>query len=63
MKFHIMEKPRLLMRGLTGGATEIAWATLAYNLKRALAVLGAQQMRQQLAQVKTRTPLGHRARN
>jgi transposase len=49
LKFHIFEKPRFLMRGLTGGGTEIALATLAYNVKRALAVLGGQQMLRKLA--------------
>lgn len=44
LKFHIFEKPRFLMRGLTGAGTEIALATLAYNVKRVLAVLGGQQM-------------------
>jgi len=49
LKFHIMEKPRFLMRGLTGAGTEIALATLAYNFKRAMAVLGSRQMCQVLA--------------
>lgn len=49
LKFHIMEKPRFLMRGLTGAGTEIALATLAYNFKRAMAVLGARHMCQVLA--------------
>jgi hypothetical protein len=49
LKFHIFEKPRFLMRGLTGAGAEIALATLAYNFKRALAVLGGQQMFQKLA--------------
>ena len=40
LKFHILEKPRLLMRGLWGSGTEMALATLAYNLKRVMAVLG-----------------------
>lgn len=49
LKFHIFEEPRFLMRGLTGAGTEIALATLAYNVKRALAVLGARHMLQKLA--------------
>lgn len=49
LKFHIFEKPRFLMRGLMGAGTEIALATLAYNFKRAMAVLGARQMCQVLA--------------
>lgn len=49
LKFHIFEKPRFLMRGLTGAGTEIALATLAYNVKRTLAVLGGRHMLQKLA--------------
>lgn len=49
LKFHIFEKPRFLMRGLKGAGTEIALATLAYNFKRAAAVLGMQPMLQKLA--------------
>lgn len=49
LKFHIFEKPRFLMRGLRGAGTEIALATLTYNLKRALAVLGGRHMLQKLA--------------
>lgn len=44
LKYQILEKPRFLLRGLKGAATEMALATLAYNLKRALSVLGAQPM-------------------
>jgi transposase len=49
LKFHIFGLPRFLMRGLTGAGTEIALATLAYNVKRALAVMGAQPMLGKLA--------------
>jgi transposase len=49
LKFHIFEQPRFLMRGLAGAGTEIALATLVYNVKRALAVLGGHQMLQKLA--------------
>jgi len=49
LKFHIFEKPRFLMRGLTGAGTEIALASLVYNVKRALAVLGGRQMLKKLA--------------
>lgn len=41
MKFQVLEKPRLLMRGLWGAGTEMALTTLAYNLKRVMAVLGS----------------------
>ncbi len=40
LKYQIFEKPRFLLRGLAGAATEIALATMAYNLKRALNALG-----------------------
>lgn len=40
LKYQIFEKPRFLLRGLAGAATEISLATMAYNLKRALNALG-----------------------
>lgn len=40
LKYNILEKPRLLLRGLWGGGTEMAMATLVYNLKRVMKVLG-----------------------
>jgi len=40
LKYQIFEKPRFLLRGLAGATTEISLATLAYNLKRAMNVLG-----------------------
>lgn len=40
LKYQIFEKPRFLLRGLRGAATEISLATLAYNLKRASNALG-----------------------
>jgi len=49
LKYQIFEKARFLMRGLEGAGTEIALATLAYNFKRALAMLGGRQMQQSLA--------------
>ncbi|MCX2863126.1 transposase [Paucibacter sp. PLA-PC-4] len=49
LKYQIFEKARFLMRGLTGAGTEIALATLAYNFKRAPAVLGGAQMLKKLA--------------
>lgn len=44
LKYQIFEKPRFLLRGLKGAATEMALATLAYNLKRAMSVLGTRGM-------------------
>lgn len=40
LTYQIVEKPRFLLRGLAGAATEISLATMAYNLKRAMNALG-----------------------
>ncbi|WP_405228431.1 IS1182 family transposase [Lentisalinibacter sediminis] len=48
LKYQIFEKPRFLMRGLSGAGTEMALAVLAYNLKRAMKVLGNTELRQRL---------------
>jgi transposase len=40
LKYRIFGHPRLLLRGLSGARTEIALATMAYNLKRMVNVLG-----------------------
>jgi transposase len=40
LKYHIFGHPRLLLRGLSGTRTEIGLATMAYNLKRMVNVLG-----------------------
>lgn len=40
LKYHIFGHPRLLLRGLHGARTEISLATMAYNLKRMIHVLG-----------------------
>jgi transposase len=44
LKYQVMEQPRFLLRGRWGAGTEMALAVLAYNMKRALAVLGAARM-------------------
>ncbi|HEV2279871.1 MAG TPA: IS1182 family transposase [Acidobacteriaceae bacterium] len=44
LKYRIFGHPRLLLRGLTGARTEIALATMAYNLKRMIGVLGAARL-------------------
>ena len=49
MKFHIIEQPRLSLRGMLGAATEIVLATPVYNLKGAMAVLGGQTLILRLA--------------
>jgi transposase len=40
LKYRIFEKPRFLLRGRWGAGTEMAFATLTWNLKRAMKVLG-----------------------
>jgi len=49
LKYHIFGHPRFLLRGLKGAQIEISLATLAYNLKRMLQVLGAHSLMQRLA--------------
>ena len=46
---HIFEHPRFLLRGLAGAQTEINLATMVYNLKRMLNILGGIQLRSALA--------------
>jgi transposase len=41
LKYHIFGHPRLLLRGTAGAQTEISLATMAYNLKRMVNILGA----------------------
>jgi Transposase DDE domain len=45
LKYHIFGNARFLLRGLQGAQAEISLATLVYNLKRMLNVLGATQLR------------------
>lgn len=49
LKYHIFGHPRLLLRGLAGAQTEIGLATMVYNLKRMIKVLGAPQLAATLA--------------
>jgi hypothetical protein len=49
IKYRIFGHPRFLLRGLAGAQTEISLATLVYNLKRMLNVLGGSQLRDALA--------------
>lgn len=44
LKYRIFGHPRFLLRGLGGAQTEISLATMVYNLKRMLNVLGAQNL-------------------
>jgi transposase len=41
LKYRIFEKPRFLLRGRWGAGTEMSLATLVWNLKRAITVLGS----------------------
>jgi transposase len=49
LKYRIFEKPRFLLRGRWGAGTEMSLATLVWNLKRAMAVLGTTALVERLA--------------
>lgn len=49
LKCRILGNARFLLRGLSGAGGEMALSVLAYNLRRALNLLGSMQMRQRLA--------------
>jgi len=49
IKYRIFGYPRFLLRGTGGAQTEISLATMVYNLKRMLHVLGGSQLRAALA--------------
>jgi transposase len=49
LKYVIFGHPRFLLRGLSGAQTEISLATLAYNLKTMMNVLGASKLAAVLA--------------
>jgi transposase len=44
LKYRIFGHPRFLLRGKDGAQTEISLATIAYNLKRMMKVLGGQKL-------------------
>lgn len=48
LKYRIFGHPRLLLRGTAGAQTEISLATMAYNLKRMVNLIGADCLAQQL---------------
>lgn len=48
LKYQIFGHPRFLLRGLQGAATEMALGVLAYNLRRAMKVLGSAEMQRLL---------------
>lgn len=50
LKYRIFGNPRFLLRGLRGAQVESSLATMVYNLKRMLNVLGAVQLRTALAE-------------
>jgi transposase len=45
LKYRIFGHPRFLLRGLAGAQTEIGLATMAYNLKRMINVMGGARLR------------------
>lgn len=49
LKYAIFGRPRFLLRGLAGAQVEISLATLTYNLKTMLNILGAAKLAQALA--------------
>lgn len=49
LKYRIFGHPRFLLRGLSGAQTEISLATLVYNLKRMMKVLGGRVLTAQMA--------------
>jgi transposase len=49
LKYRIFEKPRFLLRGRWGAGTEMSLATLVWNLKRAMTVLGNADLAGRLA--------------
>jgi len=49
LKYHILGHPRFLLRGLGGAQTEISLATMAYNLKRMMNVIGGGRLSRALA--------------
>ena len=49
LKYRIFGHPRFLLRGVRGAQAEISLATMVYNLKRMLNVLGAIELQQVLA--------------
>jgi hypothetical protein len=50
LKYRIFERPRFLLRGRWGAGTEMSLATLVWNLKRAMAVVGKVALTERLAQ-------------
>jgi Transposase DDE domain len=51
LKYRIFGHPRFLVRGVGEAQTEISRATIAYNLKRMINVLGTASLGQTLAEI------------
>jgi len=49
LKYNVFEKPRFLLRGLWSAGSEMALACLAYNMKRAIKVMGTREILARLA--------------
>ncbi len=49
LKYRIFGHPRFLLRGLAGAQSEISLATMVYNLKRMLNIVGGTRLRTALA--------------
>jgi transposase len=49
LKYRIFEKPQFLLRDRWDAGTEMSLATLIWNLKRAIAVLGTTALVERLA--------------
>jgi hypothetical protein len=49
LKYSSFGHPRFLLRGRSGAQTEISLATMAYNLRRMMTVLGGTGLRAALA--------------
>jgi transposase len=49
LKYRIFGHPRFLLRGVGGAQTEISLATMVYNLKRMMNVLGGRKFVAELA--------------
>ena len=49
LKYRIFGHPRFLLRGVGGAQTEISLATMVYNLKRMMNVLGGRKLVAELA--------------
>ena len=49
LKYRVFGHPRFLLRGVGGAQTEISLATMVYNLKRMMNVLGGRKLLAELA--------------